>query len=401
MSQVSTPYAFLSYSRLDQGFAAHLARDLRVRGIHLWFDQLDIPPGRNWDAAIHEALHGASAVLFLVSAHSVTSENVLNEITVALDAKKWVIPLMLADVPVPLRIARLQRVNFSADYAAALNHLTAHMRGYGSRTTALEAILTSPGASAANAQAPQRSSLSPVHHASAPPATKRPWLLPAMAGLGVGVVGLFVLLLLIGTSDPDSPPASPSQGGNSSGSASAPPTASAPAPTIPQSLQGTWKGDCVDYGSGVWGRMSMTLLSSTVASGTDYSSNAACSDPLYALSLTYDVVSVTSRGPQMFAVDCRIQKLAIVPITSAAALNREAVLNMRQWRDGEPMDLSRPLAQQVLGYPYQPGMQVYDLLGIDEGGVLHKGKDAGTHAALSPDERPVELEAQGYTRVEP
>ena len=85
MPDAETAYAFLSYSRMDQAFAAYLARDLRARGIHLWFDQLDIAPGQNWDAAIHQALHGARAVLFVVSAHSVVSENVLNELTVALD----------------------------------------------------------------------------------------------------------------------------------------------------------------------------------------------------------------------------------------------------------------------------------------------------------------------------
>src|SRR4051812_44207760 len=115
MATANTPYAFLSYSRADQAFAARLARDLREKGINLWFDQLDIPPGRNWDAAIHQALYGAGAVLFLISPYSVSSENVLNEISVAVESGKWIVPLMLANVPVPLQVARLQRVNFTGD----------------------------------------------------------------------------------------------------------------------------------------------------------------------------------------------------------------------------------------------------------------------------------------------
>src|SRR6266852_5505314 len=118
-------YAFLSYSRRDQAFAARLAQDLRARGIRLWFDQLDIPPGANWDVEIHRALHGARALLFIVSESSVASDNVLNELSVALETGKSIIPVMIANVTVPLRITRLQRVDFVTDYHAGLAKLAA------------------------------------------------------------------------------------------------------------------------------------------------------------------------------------------------------------------------------------------------------------------------------------
>jgi len=399
MSEANTSNAFLSYSRVDQAFAAQLARDLRSRGIDLWFDQLDIAPGRNWDDAIHEALNSASVLLFLVSAASVKSENVLNEITVALDAKKSVIPLMLADVPVPLRIARMQRVNLTADYTAALNHLTAYLRGYGSRTTRLEAISAPPTAVAGTASAPQRSSLAPVHHTSAPPAARRPWLVPAVVGLGTGVVGLLVLLLIIGTSEPDPPLDPPPTGASPADSALPAPTANAASSTLPLPLQGKWQGACSDYGDRRWGRTTMVLRSTTLTSDLDYFSDRTCTQALYTLSTSYDVVSVTPRGPDRFAVDYRLQKIAFVPMAPAAALNREAALG-QHWRDGEAINLSPQLAQDLVGYAYEPGMPIYDLLSL-ENGELHEGKYVNNHMALSNDERPLELDPQGYTRVEP
>jgi hypothetical protein len=62
---------------------------LRAHGIHLWFDQLDITPGDDWDEALQRALHGARALVFIVSVDSVQSDNGLNELTVAVGSKKW------------------------------------------------------------------------------------------------------------------------------------------------------------------------------------------------------------------------------------------------------------------------------------------------------------------------
>ncbi len=374
MSQAKTSHTFLSYSRLDQAFAAQLARDLRSNGIDLWFDQLDIAPGQNWDEAIHEALNNASAILFLVSAHSVKSENVLNEITVALDAKKSVIPLMLADVPVPLRIARMQRVNFAADYTTALNQLIAHLRGYGSRTTQLEAISVPPAPGAATAQGPQRSSLAPVQRASDFPSAKRPWLVPALAGLGAGVVGLFVLLIIIG-SNPRTPPSEASEANSVEPAGPAPATAAnAAASTLPESLQGKWQSACDSLDHGWWRQRTRTLRSTTLTSDLGFFQDEACSEALYNLSTTCDVESVTPLGSELFAVNFRIQELATVP---------------------KDIDRSQIQAEDLVGDKYAPGMPIFGLLGL-KGEELHEA-----NMALSAEERPLELDDQGYRHVEP
>ena len=143
----------------------------------------------------------------------------------------------------------------------------------------------------------------------------------------------------------------------------------------------------------------MTLLSTTLTSDVEYFADKTCSRALYALSMTYAVVSVTPHAAELFAVDYRIQKIAMQAIAPAAALNRQEELNL-QWRDGEPIDLSPSETERVAGYAYEPGMSIYDLLGL-EGGTLHEGKYVNSHMALTTAERPLELNAGGFKRVKP
>jgi hypothetical protein len=51
---------FLSYARPDADFALRLASDLRVAGVDLWVDQLDIPKGAIWDLEVQRALQACS-----------------------------------------------------------------------------------------------------------------------------------------------------------------------------------------------------------------------------------------------------------------------------------------------------------------------------------------------------
>jgi hypothetical protein len=95
-----------------------------------------------------------------------------------------VIPFMIAAVAVPLRIARMQRIDFVSNYGAALTHLVAHTQGGGSRTTALSAI------TASQVQLGETPSLEPVQR-SAPTAGRRAsWLVPAVIGARVAVLGM-------------------------------------------------------------------------------------------------------------------------------------------------------------------------------------------------------------------
>ena len=119
---------FFSYSRKDaQEFAFRLANDLRSAGANVWIDQLDIPPGKNWDEEIEKALNASRYVLFIASEMSVSSQNVLNEIYYAVDENKTEIPVLFHDCAIPFRIRRFQYIDFTGDYNSALNRLVKYL----------------------------------------------------------------------------------------------------------------------------------------------------------------------------------------------------------------------------------------------------------------------------------
>jgi hypothetical protein len=118
---------FLSYSRNNSDFAAKLASDLRAANVETWRDAENIPAGANWDREIEKALNSCSHVLLLATPHSVASENVMDEIGLALNKGKSVIPLMVETCDLPLRVHRAQWVDFRTDYSAGFEKLLEQM----------------------------------------------------------------------------------------------------------------------------------------------------------------------------------------------------------------------------------------------------------------------------------
>ena len=120
--------AFISYSREDSEFVLRLAKDLKAAGGQVWLDQLDIHPGHPWDVAVEGALNCAPQILLVLSPASAKSENVRDEISFALDAGKIIIPILFKDCIVPLRLQRIQRIDFRTDYAFGLADLLAQLQ---------------------------------------------------------------------------------------------------------------------------------------------------------------------------------------------------------------------------------------------------------------------------------
>src|SRR5579883_960443 len=118
-----TPRAFFSYSREDSAFVLQLAKDLRAAGANVWFDQLDIHVGDRWDASIEDALHKCPRVILVVSPGSVASNNVMDEVSFAIDENKQVIPVLYRDCKIPFRLRRLQYLDARTDYQGAVRGL--------------------------------------------------------------------------------------------------------------------------------------------------------------------------------------------------------------------------------------------------------------------------------------
>ncbi|HSG91810.1 MAG TPA: TIR domain-containing protein [Pseudomonadales bacterium] len=116
---------FLSYARKDSDFALRLAKDLRDSGHPVWVDQLDIEPGTNWDRSVEAALDACVRVIVVLSPTSVASDNVLDEIALAIDEGKDVLPVLMAPSRVPLRLRRRQHIDLATDYDTGFAQLLA------------------------------------------------------------------------------------------------------------------------------------------------------------------------------------------------------------------------------------------------------------------------------------
>jgi hypothetical protein len=123
LKSLETQQYFFSYSRKDADFVIKLAGDLKKAGINVWVDQLDILPGARWDDSIEKGLHDASGMLVVLSETSIQSENVMDEVSYALEKGKRVVPLLIQNCDVPFRLARLQYIDFTKDYTPAFQYL--------------------------------------------------------------------------------------------------------------------------------------------------------------------------------------------------------------------------------------------------------------------------------------
>jgi hypothetical protein len=111
---------FLSYARTDQGIALRFADDLMAAGCSVWVDQYDIRPSQHWDRAVETAVRSCHGLIVMLSPASSASANVADEVSVAIDGGKDVIPILISKCAIPLRMSRMQFIDATADYDRAL-----------------------------------------------------------------------------------------------------------------------------------------------------------------------------------------------------------------------------------------------------------------------------------------
>ncbi len=105
---------FLSYARADQEVALRFARDLISVGFSVWVDQFDIRPSQHWDRAVETAVRSCDAMIVILSPASAASPNVADEVTVAIDGGKRLIPILVQACALPLRMSRRQCIDATA-----------------------------------------------------------------------------------------------------------------------------------------------------------------------------------------------------------------------------------------------------------------------------------------------
>ncbi len=96
---------------------------MRSAGADIWIDQLDVPPGKHWDRVTEEALEGCERLLVVLSPSSVNSDNVMDEVSFALENKKQIFPVLYRNCKVPFRLRRIQYSDFATDYEKGFTQL--------------------------------------------------------------------------------------------------------------------------------------------------------------------------------------------------------------------------------------------------------------------------------------
>ncbi|RMA64286.1 toll/interleukin-1 receptor domain-containing protein [Ulvibacter antarcticus] len=120
---MSKPKIFVSYSRADTDYVSRLVEDLRTNGFDVWFDA-NIRTGNEWDNTLEAEIKKADVMVLILSATSVDSENVKDEMSYAMNLDKFVNPIKIEECDIPMRLARRQYVDFNTmGYADGLDRL--------------------------------------------------------------------------------------------------------------------------------------------------------------------------------------------------------------------------------------------------------------------------------------
>ncbi len=209
------PVAFFSYSREDSEFALRLANDLRAAGSAVWIDQLDIGPGERWDRVVQSALENCPSVLVILSPASVNSNNVLDEVSFALDQNKSLIPVLYRECDIPFRLRRFQHLDFRGDYDRMLQELRKCLH-IGQQPAAEHAAPAAPVQTSASSNRPAPSEVQRVTPPPAVPArppepqtfgssnSTRSSVIPAWAKYGIpaAIIVIAVVVYLLMGSNP-------------------------------------------------------------------------------------------------------------------------------------------------------------------------------------------------------
>jgi hypothetical protein len=142
---VPDPAVFISHASQDKSFAEGLCREIELHGMCCWMAPRDIPPGQDWAESIATAIRKVATVVVVASKDANASNNVRDEVSFALDAKRRVIVYRIDDSPpgdgLALRLNRLQSFSGGStpDEAlgsAGLENLLAALRESDESTTA-------------------------------------------------------------------------------------------------------------------------------------------------------------------------------------------------------------------------------------------------------------------------
>lgn len=92
-----TPDVFISYSTKNKNIADTVVAEMESHGIKCWYAPRDILPGEQWVTAIKNALVKAGVFVFIFTEESNQSEQVKNEVALAFNEGKVIVPFKVSD----------------------------------------------------------------------------------------------------------------------------------------------------------------------------------------------------------------------------------------------------------------------------------------------------------------
>ena len=111
-----THKVFLSYSRKDNDVVQYICEMLKMNGIEYWIDKKGIYSSSNYKELIVDAIDVSKAVIFISSANSNSSINVVREVGYAVNMNKPILPVKLDETPyaksIRLDISDIDMVDF-------------------------------------------------------------------------------------------------------------------------------------------------------------------------------------------------------------------------------------------------------------------------------------------------
>ncbi len=90
------PYIFVSYAHKDSDLVFREIEKFHDAGYHVWYDQ-GLTAGQEWDEEIEDALMDSSLLVVFISENSMASNNVVDEIKLALEEKIDIVPIYLEE----------------------------------------------------------------------------------------------------------------------------------------------------------------------------------------------------------------------------------------------------------------------------------------------------------------
>ncbi len=99
-----TNQIFISYSHSDVVFVSWLMEKLKQRGYDIWFDSNAIQIGRLWREEIVQAIEESEYFMIIISAHSIESEHIVKELSLAESYGKFILPVLIDEVEIPAKM---------------------------------------------------------------------------------------------------------------------------------------------------------------------------------------------------------------------------------------------------------------------------------------------------------